>query len=283
MNDLARKKIVLLTINGWGISSDLKNNAIRKANIEDFKDLVSSYPSSSINLPFVKLSDNYRSMGLGSKELKSLNNNSLSRILESNNLNQVKIADSENFPLVSVFFNGSEDRLNNEEWCLIEQNEGIFDRFLSIDERITKKTISCIKSNQYDFIFSNLSEIGKSVFGGNFDNTVSSVERTSSSLKKIAKTTLDSDYVLIVIGAYGSAEDSFNVNTNISNTSKNSNPVPILIISNNYRGKSIGLEEAPNNDLSLISPQGDFTDIAPTILNIMGIDIPETITGESFV
>jgi 2,3-bisphosphoglycerate-independent phosphoglycerate mutase len=283
MNDTVKKKIVLVTINGWGVSSDVDNNAIRKAKIEDFKDLVGSYPSSSIVLSSDKISENYRIMGLGTKNSNSLNNNSLASILEDHNLNQIKIADSENFPLVSVFFNNSESILNNEEWIIVEEEEKVIDKFLSIDERITKKVVSSIKSLKYDFIFANLSEIGKSVKKGDFNRIISSVERTSLSLKKIVKAALEDDFTVVVLGAYGSAEDSFNVNTKIPNTSKTSNPVPILIIDNAYRGRSIGLEEAPNNDLSLISPQGDFTDITPTILNIMGIDIPSTVEGESFI
>ena len=94
---------------------------------------------------------------------------------------------------------------------------------------------------------------------------------------------MEEDGVLIVLGSFGVAEDVFNVNTKIPNLKKTNNPVPLLIVGNDFQGKTIGLEEAPNNDLSLIKSQGDFSDIAPTILIIMNLEIPTEMTGESFI
>ncbi|PKM91713.1 hypothetical protein CVU82_00705 [Candidatus Falkowbacteria bacterium HGW-Falkowbacteria-1] len=283
-NTNKKKTVVLLTINAWGVSSDVENNAIRKAKIEDFKDLVASYPSTIIKTCSDKLSENYRILGLGLKSDNYFyNKNSLSKIIDQNNFSQIKIADSENFPLVSVFFNNQEEKFINEDWKIVKNKKALSDLFFSVDEKIIKETVSTIKSGKYDFIFSNLSEMGDAALSGDFGQTISAVEKTSLGLKKIANAVLEEEGTLIVLGAYGAAEDVFNVNTKISNFSKTSNPVPFLIVGKDYQGKTIGLEEAPNNDLSLIKTQGDFSDIAPTVLKIMGLDIYPEMTGESFV
>lgn len=279
MAEISKKKLlVFLTINAWGLDSTIENNAIRKAKIDDFKHLVSNYPSTVISPCYFESSKDYRVLASGQKDL-SISLNSVSKILSQAGLRQIKIADSENFPLLSCFFNQQEDRLENEEWLIIEEKNSFWDLFFSSDERIVKKTISAIKSNKYNFIFSNLSQIAESVLNGNFEETVSRVEKTSRFLKKISQAVLEEDGVLIVLGAFGGAENVFNINTKIPNLRKTENPVPLLIIAKNFQGKTIGSEEAPNNDLSLIKPQGDFSSIAPSILKIMDLDIPSEMTS----
>lgn len=279
-----KKPTVLLTLNGWGVASTMENNAIRKANIDGFKSLVADYPSTVISPCFDKLSLNYEVLGSGQKnEASSFLKISVSKILDQAGLSQIKIADSENFPLLSVFFNNQEEKFVNEEWKIIRNKNNFWSLFFTADELIVKKTISSIKSNNYDFIFSNLNEIGQAGLDGNFEQTILKLEKTSAALKKISQAVLEEDGVLIVLGSFGVAEDVFNVNTKIPNLKKTNNPVPLLIVGNDFQGKTIGLEEAPNNDLSLIKSQGDFSDIAPTILKIMNLEIPTEMTGESFI
>lgn len=279
-----KKTVTLLAIDGWGVSSDLENNAIRKAKIEDFKDLVASYPSTIVRASSGKLSENYKDLGLGSKNTEgSYGKNSLSKIIDQNNLSQIKIANSENFPLVSVFFNNQEERFDNEEWRIVKSRKFLSRALFSVDEEVIKETTKAIKSSDYNFIFSNLSEIGTAALSGDFNQAVLAVEKTSLGLKKIVKAVLEEEGVLVVIGSYGAAEDVFNISTGISNFAKTSNPVPLIIVGKEYQGKTIGLEEAPNNDLSLIKTQGDFLDIAPTILKIIDLDVCPKMTGESFV
>lgn len=285
MAEISRKKpLVLLTINGWGVASTIENNAIRKADVSDFKNLVANYPSTVISPCFDSLSSNYEVLGSGRKDqLDFIIRNSVSKILDNSGLSQIKIADSENFPLLSVFFNNQEERFVNEEWKIVREKDDFWRLFFSSDERITHKTINAIKSTKYDFIFCNLSEIGKFALEGKFEQTILKTEKTSIALRKISQAVLEEDGVLIVLGSFGAAEDVFNVNTKIANLKKTNNSVPLIIIGSDFQGKTIGLEEAPNNDLSLIKSQGDFSDIAPTILKIMGFDVPTEMTGESFI
>ncbi len=283
MDELSKKKLlVFLTVNGWGVDSTVENNAIRKAKIDDFKYLVSNYPSTVISPCYFENSLDYEVLGSGVKDSSFLKN-SVSKILNQSGLSQIKIADSENFPLISCFFNQQEDRLDNEEWLIVREKNNFWDLFFSLDEKIVKKTISAIKSNKYNFIFSNLNQIAESALNGNFEETILNVEKTSTALKKISQAVLEENGVMIILGSFGVAENVFNLNTRIPNLRKTKNPVPLLIIGKDFQGKTIGLEEAPNNDLSLIKSQGDFSDIAPTILKIMDFKIPPEMTGESFV
>ncbi|MDD3711072.1 MAG: hypothetical protein PHP37_00480 [Patescibacteria group bacterium] len=281
------KLVVFLTIDGWGVSSFIENNAIRKAEILGFKNLVANYPATIINTPLndsdFKLSQAYRLLGLGKKNIsQDVSNLSLSKIISRANLRQLKIASSYDLPLLSVFFNNSSERFLNESWVVCDKrSSGIwsfFNKGSLVDELIKN-----IKSDRYNFIFSSLSDISREFLQGDFSATVLAVEETSYNLDKIARTVLSVDGTLIISGVYGGAEDVYNLGTGIANKKRSTNPVPFMIIGNKYQGRVIGSGEAPNNDLSLLSPAGTYLDVAPTILNILNLNIPIEMEGKSLI
>lgn len=278
--------LVLLTINGWGVTSGtgLENNAIRKANVVEFKELVSSYPSTIISPYSDSLVENYQVLGSGFDiEANKFSQFSFSKILDENNLSQIKIADSENFPLVSTIFNHHEDQLNNEEWLILKDQDNFFDALTSIDEKITRKLLSSLKSLKYSFIMANLCEAGRSALKGDMAQSVVNIKKTASLLKKISQAVLNEKGTLVVVGAYGLAEEIFNINTKLPYLRPNNHPVPFLLISDKYEGRSIGFKEAPNNDISLLKPAGSFLDIAPSLLTLMDLELVPEMKGKSFV
>jgi len=86
-----------------------------------------------------------------------------------------------------------------------------------------------------------------------------------------------------VTSAYGGAEDVYNIGTGLANKKRTKNHVPFLIIGQSFEGKTIGLKEAPNNDLSLLNPQGNYTSIAPTILKILNLPRTSSMGDNGFV
>jgi len=283
-DDKENKLVVLLSIDGWGLSLNTENNAIRKAHIDGFKNLVTSYPATVITMPNLKISQNYKLLGSGLEisQINNILNLSLSKIISQAGLKQLKIATSQDFPLASVFLNNSSEPFNNEDWLIIDKKKNKFLSFFQRDD-LENNLIKQINSGNYNFIFSILSDISRAVFKGDFLETISVLERISESLEKISQVVLEKDGVLIITSTYGGAEDVFNIGTGLANKKKTDNAVPFLIIGNEYRGKTIGLAEAPNNDISLLSPQGTYSDILPTILKILDLPIPEEISGKSFI
>jgi bisphosphoglycerate-independent phosphoglycerate mutase (AlkP superfamily) len=61
------------------------------------------------------------------------------------------------------------------------------------------------------------------------------------------------------------------------------NPVPVFIVGEEYKGKTIGLSEPLNSDLSLLAPAGNLGDLAPTILSIFNLAKPAEMTGSSLI
>lgn len=283
--DIKNKLVVFLTIDGWGISLNTENNAIRKANIPGFKNLVANFPATVIENPDLELSNIYRSFGLG-LDLKKNNNYeslvSVSKIISQFNLKQLKISESQDFPLISTFFNNSLDRFFEEDWLIVDRKKNSLLPFFNKDNLLSE-LIKNIKLNKYNFIFSCLSEIGREVLNGSFLSTISAVENISYSLEKIAQAVLEVGGVLIVSSAYGGAEDFYNIGTDLANKKRTKNNVPFLIIGQKFEGKTIGLKEAPNNDLSLLSSQGSYLNIASTILKIFNLPLASSMNDSNFI
>jgi len=283
--DIKNKLVVFLTIDGWGISLNTENNAIRKANISGFKNLVANFPATVIEVPDLSLSDTYKSFGLG-LDVEACGDCkkfvSVSKVISQFDLNQLKISASCDFPLISTFFNNSLDRYPNEDWVIIDKKKNSLLSFFGKDF-LVDELIKNIKKNKYNFIFSCLSEIGSEVLNGNFLSTISAIENISESLEKISKAVLEMDGVLVVTSAYGGAEDVYNIGTGLANKKRTKNHVPFLIIGQSFEGKTIGLKEAPNNDLSLLNPQGNYTSIAPTILKILNLPRTSSMGDNGFV
>lgn len=278
-----KKLLVFLFINGWGVSSNIDNNVIRKADIPGFKNLITNYPVTIIEPFDLKVSENYRIIGLGRKDVEEdVANLSLSKIISRSNLNQLKISDSQDFPLVSVFLNNSEERFLNEDWIISNNQPDNFFSFL-FKNNLEDKIIKQIKSGRYNFIVSSLPNISQVLYQGDFSSLISATEEISRCLDKISKAVLSVDGTLVVSSVYGGAEDVFNLGTGLPNKKRSTNPVPFMIISEKYKGRIINLSEAPNNDISLLSPVGNFLDIAPTILNLLGLKIPEEMKGKVLI
>jgi len=279
------KLVVLITVDAWGISLNIDNNAIRKAQIPAFKNLVLNYPATVISVPSLKDSENYRLLGLSQSDIKSNCHLflPLSKVISRAGMSQLKMAPSSVFPLISSFFNNQEERLLGEDWYIMpNKNKSIFS-FWREDDFDTGKLIKRIKSKSYNFIFSSLPFVSQEFFKGDFLATVSAVEKTSRLLEEISQAVLSVGGVLIITSTHGGAEDVYNIQTNLPNKKRTNNNVPFLIIGKDYQGKTIGLKEAPNDDISLLPAQGSYLDVAPTILKILGLDIPEGMQGKSFV
>lgn len=277
-----RRPVVLLLLDGWGISATRDNNAIRQAKIPNFKNLVTNYPAAIINGSSKKDSVNYTLIGTSSLESS---NNSLAKIVSGAGLKQIKIAETEKFALVSNFFNNSEEQLPGEDYNLVSsvlKGADDIDVKMATSE-VIKQLAKALKSDRYDFILLSLANVDSISHLGDFKKTIKAVEFVDKALKKIVQSVLSHQGILLVSSSHGYAEQVFDLQTDITTTDNTDNPVPFIIVGEEYAGKTIGLEEAPANDLSLLEPSGSLLDISPTILHILGLDIPESMDGQSLI
>ncbi|MCK5320055.1 2,3-bisphosphoglycerate-independent phosphoglycerate mutase, partial [Candidatus Parcubacteria bacterium] len=148
---------------------------------------------------------------------------------------------------------------------------------------ITKKLTQYINENNYDFILVNFANCDMVGHTGNIKAAVKAIECIDECLKEVIGAILKQDGVAMIIADHGNADVMFNMQMGRIDKEHTANPVPFILIGNDYAGRNSGWADVPDNDLSLISPQGILSDIAPTILKILNINKPEEMTGKSLI
>lgn len=212
--------------------------------------------------------------------------NTLGEALAQAGLRQLRIAETEKYAHVTYFFNGGQEKKSVGEDHLLISSPAVS----SYDEKpemsalkITDKVIEAVEQRSYDFMLINFANADMVAHTGNLKATIKAVEVVDKCLGKVVKSVLSQSGVLFITSDHGNAEGLFNMQTGMIDKEHSANPVPLIIIGDNYKGKSLSLRDAPGGDLSLVKPQGTLADMAPTILKAMGVAKPSEMTGRSLI
>lgn len=281
---LPRPTVVLLLLDGWGIAPLGEANAIASVEPPTFLNLIKEYPVAVLATSNQSLNERYLTLGLG-QEKRDQDKISLSQLISEAHLAQLKITETERLAALTHFFNGgSDDRFFKEDWITVSSDGSqIKGKASSALSKITRETIKAIKSEQYQFIVASLPTLDLVARKGDLEAVKQTVILLDQSLKKILTEVTSKHGVLIVTAACGNAERMINLGTELIDSEITTNPVPVIISGEEFKGRTIGLADPVDSDLSLLEPVGTLADIAPTILNILGITKPETMSGESLL
>jgi 2,3-bisphosphoglycerate-independent phosphoglycerate mutase len=193
----------------------------------------------------------------------------LGEVLEKNKKHQIRIAETEKYPHVTFFFNGgAEKEFKNEKRILCQSPKvATYDLKPEMSAyKITDSILTEIKGKTTDFICLNFANPDMVGHTGNFNAAIKACEVVDECSKKIIKESLKNNYSIMVIADHGNSDVMKN-NDGSPNTAHTTNPVPIIII---------------DDDVHKIN-DGILADIAPTILNIMGIEQPKLMTGNILI
>lgn len=212
--------------------------------------------------------------------------NCLAEVLSKNGLKQLHIAETEKYAHVTFFMNGRrEDPFPGEERKIIPSP-----RVGSYDEKpemsapeLTEEVLKSIEEDKFDAIIMNFANADMVGHTGKLEATIKGVEAVDKGLGKIVDAVLQKDGVVLVTADHGNAEEVLNVRTGEIDKEHATNPVPFIVIGKEYEGKSGPAGDPPNGDLSLMPPVGLLGDVAPTMLDILGIEKPEEMTGTNLL
>ena len=140
-----------------------------------------------------------------------------------------------------------------------------------------------IKENKYDFILINFANADMVSHTGNREATIKAVETVDKCVGKLTDLILAKGGVAVITADHGNAEELINLQTGVMDKEHSTNPVPLIVVGKEWEGKALGAVETLGSDLSLVSPQGLISDVAPTILKIMGLKQPEEMNGSPLV
>ncbi|MEK7559930.1 MAG: 2,3-bisphosphoglycerate-independent phosphoglycerate mutase [Patescibacteria group bacterium] len=201
----------------------------------------------------------------------------LSKIISQHGLTQLKIAEGEKYAHVSYFFNGGiEEAFLKEERILVASPKKAFDE---IPEMSAEKTTNDFLENvgKYDFILINFANGDAVGHTGNFEATIKALEYVDFCVGKIVSAVLDIGGVAIVTADHGNAEEKVYLGSGERRTKHNLNPVPFFVVAQDFKLKN------PRNETEILKryneTRGVLTDIAPTILELLGLSKHPSMTG----
>ena len=140
---------------------------------------------------------------------------------------------------------------------------------------VTDKLLPQISSKKYDFILLNYANPDMVGHTGNVEAAAKAVEAVDECLKKVTEETLKADGAVVVTADHGNCDVMKNLLTGEVDKEHSINPVPFIMISNKTKNGHID----ENFDISLLSPVGVLSDVSTTVLNLLGLEKPEEMTG----
>ncbi len=210
----------------------------------------------------------------------------LSEVISNAGLTQFHIAETEKYAHITFFLNGTiEAPFPNEVRMIIPSPQvasyNMAPEMSAVE--ITKETVKAIESGRYDVIMLNFANADMVGHTGDLAATITGCEAIDQGLGKIAEHTLAHDGVLLITTDHGNAEEMANLQTGERDKEHSTNPVPLFIIGNAYKGQAGPAGDPPEGDLSLMPPVGILGDVAPTVLRILGIPQPPDMTGRPLI
>ena len=193
----------------------------------------------------------------------------LGEVLEQNLRTQIRIAETEKYPHVTFFFNGGKESPFKDEIRIMCPSPKVATYDLKPEMsafEIRDAIIPEINSNSSDFICLNFANPDMVGHTGNFNAAVKACETVDTCLREIVESSINKNYSIIIIADHGNSDVMKN-NDGSPNTAHTTNPVPIIVIDSKTDKVNDGI----------------LADIAPTILNIMDIDIPEKMSGKILI
>ena len=197
---------------------------------------------------------------------------SLGEVLADKGLSQLRIAETEKYAHVTFFFSGGrEDTFAGETRTLIPSPDvATYDLQPQMSaHEVTDALVAAIESGDYDFIVVNFANGDMVGHTGQFDAAVAAVETLDECLGRIEAALLAAGGEGLITADHGNCEQMRDYENDQPHTQHTTEPVPLI-----YLGRG-------NRDLD---PDGGIlADIAPTILAMMGLDVPAAMSGRSLL
>lgn len=194
--------------------------------------------------------------------------NTLGEYISSLGLSQLRIAETEKYAHVTYFFNGGIDKIYENEKRILVPSPKVATYDLEPEmsaNMITASLVKEITTNHEDLVILNFANGDMVGHTGDYEAAVKAVETVDNCIGKILNNISHDEYTLIVTADHGNCEVMKNKDGSI-NTSHTTNKVPFIVTE-----KKLKLND------------GTLGDIAPTILYLMGIDIPKEMTGNLLI
>ncbi len=200
--------------------------------------------------------------------------NLLGQVISAAGLRQLRLAETQKFKHVTSFFNGKRtEPYKGEDQVEIKGSwdPATFGEHPEMDApRVRERAAAEITSGKYDFILVNFANCDMVGHTGIYESAVKAVEVTDESVRTLVDAALPAGYTVMVSSDHGNAEEMWDYKINMPKTSHTTNPVEFIYIARDTAGVKL-------------RPHGILSDIAPTVLEVLGLPQPADMTSESLL
>lgn len=194
----------------------------------------------------------------------------LGECVSSHHMKQFRIAETEKYAHITFFLNGGREAPFPHESRVLVPSPKVATYDLAPEmsaEEVTEKLVAAIKAD-YDFLVVNYANPDMVGHTGNLEASIKAVEVVDACLGKVADAVLEKNGCLIITADHGNIEKMEDLHTHTPHTAHTTNFVPFLLIS---------------NEKKKLTGSGSLADIAPTVLALMGLQVPKEMTGHSLL
>lgn len=195
----------------------------------------------------------------------------LGEVVEKAGGTQLRCAETEKYPHVTFFFSGGREKpFEHEKRIMIPSPKvATYDLKPSMSaEELANAVVEEINKEKEDLLVLNFANPDMVGHTGVFNAVVSALETVDKCAEKVIETCRANHYDIILIADHGNADYMVNPD-GTPNTAHTTNPVPIVLISDKLKDKKL--------------KNGRLADVAPTLLDLMGLQKPEQMTGSSLL
>ncbi|WP_426348473.1 2,3-bisphosphoglycerate-independent phosphoglycerate mutase [Alloiococcus sp. CFN-8] len=199
--------------------------------------------------------------------------NTLGEYISSKGLQQLRIAETEKYAHVTFFFNGGVELPNEGEDRVLIPSPKVATYDLKPEMsayEMTQEVLQRLDTGHYDLIIMNYANPDMVGHTGVFEAAKKAVEAVDDCLGKVVDKVLSMYGSVFITADHGNAEIMVDYSTGDPFTSHTTDPVPFLYVSKNAEGRSL-------------RDGGKLADIAPTLLDEMGVEVPTEMTGKSLI
>ena len=211
----------------------------------------------------------------------------LGKLISDAGLKQFRIAESEKYPHITYFFNcGQEVEFPGEDRVIIDSaNVKTFAEKPEMEaQQIADKLVKALQSEKYNFLLANFANVDSVGHSGDLMTTTQAVAVVDEVIKQLADAVLKMDATLIITADHGNAEQMIQVTSGHDReTFHTLSPVPFILVRNKLKGKNKRLLSSGEILAQMVASKNSLADIAPTILELMGIDKPKSMEGNSLL
>lgn len=204
--------------------------------------------------------------------LKETLSNTFGEYISNLGLTQLRLAETEKYAHVTFFFNGGvEEPYKNEDRILIPSPQvATYDLQPEMSAKeVTEKLTENIANGKYDLIIVNYANPDMVGHTGVIDAAIKAIEYVDECIGKVVATVVENNAQMFICADHGNSDQLIDYSTGEAFTAHTTNPVPFILINCD---KAKGLKE-----------NGKLADIAPTLLDMMNLEQPKEMTGESLL